>query len=198
VQISPTRPLPSWPISGRSMPIAASFLYLCTGLHSPHHAPPDWIERYAGHFDKGWDRWGRRYSPASSRPACSRRCGDGPATAWVPAWRTSRRGEAGGSSVMECFAGFLSYTDAQLARVLEFLEAIGDRDDTLIILVSDNGASSEGVRADRQRHRCRTSIRRRGRVAGASTSWADPVPQQLPLGLDHGSNTPSSDGAGSP
>ena len=45
---------------------------------------------------------------------------------------------------MECFAAFLSYTDAQLARVLEFLDQTGDRDDTLVILVSDNGASSEG------------------------------------------------------
>jgi arylsulfatase len=45
---------------------------------------------------------------------------------------------------MECFAAFLSYTDAQLARLLEFLEQTGDRQDTLVILVSDNGASSEG------------------------------------------------------
>ena len=45
---------------------------------------------------------------------------------------------------MECFAGFLSYTDAQLGRVLDFLEETGDRDDTLVMVVSDNGASSEG------------------------------------------------------
>src|SRR5580692_102768 len=45
---------------------------------------------------------------------------------------------------MECFAGFLSYTDAQLGRVFSFLDDTGDRDDTVVILVSDNGASSEG------------------------------------------------------
>ncbi|MGH9080709.1 MAG: sulfatase-like hydrolase/transferase, partial [Acidimicrobiales bacterium] len=43
-----------------------------------------------------------------------------------------------------CFAAFLSYTDDQLARVLSFLEQTGDREDTLVVLVSDNGASSEG------------------------------------------------------
>src|SRR5947209_2896868 len=37
------------------------FLYLCTGAcHSPHHAPPEWIERYRGHFDAGWDAWRER------------------------------------------------------------------------------------------------------------------------------------------
>ncbi len=45
---------------------------------------------------------------------------------------------------MECFAAFLSYTDAQLARVFDFLDQTGDRQDTLVVLVSDNGASSEG------------------------------------------------------
>jgi arylsulfatase len=45
---------------------------------------------------------------------------------------------------MECFAAFLSHTDAQLGRVLEFLEQTGDLDNTLIIAVSDNGASAEG------------------------------------------------------
>ena len=45
---------------------------------------------------------------------------------------------------MECFAAFLSYTDDQIGRVLDFLEQSGDLDDTMIVLVSDNGASSEG------------------------------------------------------
>ncbi len=45
---------------------------------------------------------------------------------------------------MECFAAYLAYTDAQLARLLDFLDRTGDRENTLVILVSDNGASSEG------------------------------------------------------
>ena len=45
---------------------------------------------------------------------------------------------------MECFAAYLSYTDAQIGRVVDYLEESGDLDNTLIILCSDNGASSEG------------------------------------------------------
>ena len=45
---------------------------------------------------------------------------------------------------MECFAAFLSYTDQQIGRVLDFIEELGDADDTVVIMVSDNGASSEG------------------------------------------------------
>ena len=123
------------------------FLYLCTGAcHSPHHAPSDWIERYAGHFDKGWDRWREEtfarqleaglFEPGAEMASRPR---------WVPAWEDLPAEERRvAARFMECFAGFLSYTDAQLARVLDFLEATGDRDDTLTILVSDNGASSEG------------------------------------------------------
>ena len=45
---------------------------------------------------------------------------------------------------MECFAAFLSYTDQQIGRVLDFIEDLGETDETLVIVVSDNGASSEG------------------------------------------------------
>ena len=45
---------------------------------------------------------------------------------------------------MECFAGFLSHADAQIGRVLAFIEELGERDNTFVVLVSDNGASAEG------------------------------------------------------
>ena len=45
---------------------------------------------------------------------------------------------------MECFAAYLSYTDEQIGRMLDFIEDLGDADDTVVIVVSDNGASSEG------------------------------------------------------
>ena len=45
---------------------------------------------------------------------------------------------------MECFAAYLSYTDEQIGRVLDFIEDLGETDETLVIVVSDNGASSEG------------------------------------------------------
>ena len=51
-----------------------------------------------------------------------------------------------------CFAGFLSHADEQIGRVLEFIEELGEWDDTLVVVVSDNGASAEGgERVDQRR-----------------------------------------------
>ncbi|MGA8724266.1 MAG: arylsulfatase [Acidimicrobiales bacterium] len=123
------------------------FLYFCTGAcHSPHHAPREWIERYRGHFDQGWDAW--------REAAFARQMAEGffppgaefaPRPHWVPAWDDlSAEQQRVAARFMECFAAYLSYTDAQLARLFAFLEQTGDRDDTLVMLVSDNGASAEG------------------------------------------------------
>ena len=123
------------------------FLYFCTGAcHSPHHAPREWIERYRGHFDQGWDAW--------REAAFARQMAEGffppgaefaPRPHWVPAWDDlPAEQQRVAARFMECFAAYLSYTDAQLARLFAFLEQTGDRDDTLVMLVSDNGASAEG------------------------------------------------------
>jgi arylsulfatase A-like enzyme len=125
------------------------FLYFCTGAcHSPHQAPPEWIQRYEGQFDDGWDAWRERtfarqldigIVPAgtslSARPP------------WVPAWeKLGDKQRKIASRFMECFAGFLSYTDSQIQRVVNFLAITGDLEKTVIVLVSDNGASAEGGR----------------------------------------------------
>jgi arylsulfatase A-like enzyme len=123
------------------------FLYLCTGAcHSPHHAPKEWIDRYRGAFDSGWDEWrdstfARQLELGLLPPGTEL----SPRPPWVPAWDDISDVERTlAARFMECFAGFLSYTDAQLGRVFSFLADVGDLDDTLVILVSDNGASSEG------------------------------------------------------
>ena len=68
-----------------------------------------------------------------------------PRPAWVPAWETlDQRERTLAERFMECFAAFLSYTDQQIGRVLDFIEDLGDADNTVVIIVSDNGASSEG------------------------------------------------------
>jgi len=126
------------------------FMYFCTGAcHSPHHAPREWIERYGGQFDQGWDAWRERtfarqldmgLLPAGT--ALSER------PPWVPSWADLEpEDQRVAARFMECFAAFLSYTDAQIGRLLDFLAATGDLDNTLVILVSDNGASSEGGKA---------------------------------------------------
>ena len=88
----------------------------------------------------------RRPSPASWRRASSPK---GtvltPRPAWVPSWESlDERQRTLAERFMECFAAFLSYTDEQIGRVLDFIDDLGDADDTVVIVVSDNGASSEG------------------------------------------------------
>jgi arylsulfatase len=123
------------------------FLYFATGAcHSPHHAPPEWIERYLGQFDDGWDALrervlARQIEMGVLPPGTEL----SPRPPWVPAWdELAPEDRAVAARFMECFAGFLSHTDAQIGRLLAHLVASGDADDTLVVLVSDNGASAEG------------------------------------------------------
>jgi arylsulfatase len=123
------------------------FLYLCTGAcHSPHQPPRHWREHYAGAFDMGWDAWrARTHQRQLEGGIIPPGTGLSPRPPWVPAWDDLPDAQrAVAARFMECFAGFLSHADEQLGRVLAFLEDTGDRDDTLVVLVSDNGASAEG------------------------------------------------------
>jgi arylsulfatase A-like enzyme len=123
------------------------FLYLATGAcHSPHQPPARWLERYRGRFDLGWDAWreqvfGRQIATGLLPPstALSRR------PDWVPPWDSLDGPErAVAARFMECFAGFLSHADEQIGRVLGFISELGESDVTIVLVVSDNGASAEG------------------------------------------------------
>lgn len=128
-------------------PESPFFLYFATGAcHSPHHAPPDWINRYAGRFDAGWDRLRERIFARQMElglfPAGTRLS---PRPHWVPAWDDlAPDDQRVAARFMECFAGFLSHTDAQIGRVFDFIRDLGEWDNTLVVAVSDNGASAEG------------------------------------------------------
>jgi arylsulfatase A-like enzyme len=128
-------------------PAKPFFLYFATGAcHSPHQAPPPWIERYRGRFDGGWDRWREatlaRQVASGLLPAGTELS---PRPEWVPAWDALSSGERRlYARFMEAFAGFLSHTDAQLGRLLAALDETGDLENTLVLVLSDNGASSEG------------------------------------------------------
>ena len=123
------------------------FLYFATGAcHSPHHAPAEWIERYRGQFDAGWDAW---RDATFARQQAMGLLPDGtelsPRPPWVPAWDDLEpEDQKVAARFMECFAGFLSHADAQIGRVLAFIDELGERDNTVVVLVSDNGASAEG------------------------------------------------------
>jgi arylsulfatase A-like enzyme len=122
-------------------------LYFCTGAcHSPHQAPRPWIDRYRGQFDGGWDAWreatyARQLALGVIPPGTEL----SPRPPWVPAWDDIGDIERTvASRFMECFAGFLSYTDEQIGRLIAFLRDLGEFDNTVVMLVSDNGASAEG------------------------------------------------------
>ena len=123
------------------------FLYFALGaMHAPHHVAPEWIERYHGRFDQGWDRWREE---VFARQVASGVVPDGttltPRPSWIDEWDSLSRGDAAcAARQMEVYAGFLSHTDAQIGRVIDQLEKLGILDDTIVMLVSDNGTSGEG------------------------------------------------------
>jgi arylsulfatase A-like enzyme len=123
------------------------FLYVAFGAaHAPHHAPREYIERYAGRYDKGWDavreEWFARQKELGIAPASADLA---PRDAVVKAWDDlsddQRRLYA---RMMEVYAGFMTHTDDQVGRLVAFLREIGQWDNTLTVLISDNGASAEG------------------------------------------------------
>jgi arylsulfatase A-like enzyme len=123
------------------------FLYFCTGAcHSPHQPPSRWRERYTGQFDAGWDALRQDvYARQLARGIVPAGTDLSPRPPWVPAWDTlGERERAVAARFMECFAGYLSHTDHEIGRLLEFVAELGELDDTVVVLVSDNGASAEG------------------------------------------------------
>jgi arylsulfatase len=123
------------------------FLHFCTGaMHAPHHVAKEWADRYQGQFDDGWDAYRERVF------ARQKELGIMPADAElsrhdpdVPAWDSlSPDARRLAARMMEVYAGFLSHTDHHIGRLLDFLKETGQFDNTLIMLVSDNGASAEG------------------------------------------------------
>jgi arylsulfatase len=122
-------------------------MYYCPGAgHSPHHVEPEWIERYKGKFDKGWDKWReevfeRQLQSGIVPPGTKLPLRPIEIKAWDDLHDDARRLYA---RQMEVFAAFLEQTDHHLGRVVDFLDQLDELENTLIILASDNGASAEG------------------------------------------------------
>lgn len=123
------------------------FLYHAPGCaHAPHQVAPEWIEKYKGRFDRGWDEYREvvfaRQKELGIFPADAELS---PRDPDVPAWDTlSDQQKKLYAHFMEVFAGFLEHCDYQFGRLLETLEQIGELDNTIIMALPDNGASSEG------------------------------------------------------
>ncbi|WP_338266279.1 arylsulfatase [Corallococcus caeni] len=123
------------------------FLYFATGaMHAPHHVPREWADGYAGQFDDGWDAYRQRVFQKQLElgvlpkgTQLSRH--DPDVQDWDSLPPEEKRLYA---RMMEVFAGFLEHTDHHIGRLLQFLEDTGELDNTLIMVLSDNGASAEG------------------------------------------------------
>lgn len=123
------------------------FLYFAPGAcHAPHHVPRRWADGYKGAFDDGWDRYRERafarqlemgLLPAGTE--LSRH--DPDVQPWDGLPEPERRLYA---RMMEVFAGFLEHADHHIGRVLDALDQLGELDNTLVMVISDNGASPEG------------------------------------------------------
>jgi arylsulfatase A-like enzyme len=141
------------------------FMYLCPGCaHAPHHVFKEWSDRYKGRFDEGYEaiRAGIlanqkrlkllgeevELSPINPHGEPDVTGPEGqpwPALDVVRPWDTLSDDERRLFARMaEVFAGFVSYTDEQIGRLIDYLEESGQLDSTIVVAVSDNGSSGEG------------------------------------------------------
>jgi arylsulfatase A-like enzyme len=139
------------------------FMYFCPGAtHAPHHAPKEWIERYKGKFDMGYEAYREVVFENQKKmgimpqdavlsplnPYAEESSVDG--KAWPPLdvvrpWDSLSEDEkALFRRMAEVYAGFLSHADHEIGRLLDYLEESGQLENTIVVLVSDNGASGEG------------------------------------------------------
>ena len=123
------------------------FTYLAWGAtHSPHQAPQPYLDKYRGRYDEGWDVVRQRYFerqlelgiiPEGTELA--------PRNRGVKPWdELSEPEQKLAARLQEAFAAFLDHTDDQVGRFADFLASIGELDNTIFVVTSDNGASQEG------------------------------------------------------
>jgi arylsulfatase A-like enzyme len=129
------------------VPEKPSFLYLAFGaMHSPHQAPQNYLDKWRGRFDAGWDvareEWFARQKALGVIPPKTNLAPHNPG---VRPWsELSVNEQRFAARLQEAFAAMLEHTDAQIGRLVEFLKSVGQWDNTLFLVMSDNGASQEG------------------------------------------------------
>jgi arylsulfatase len=127
------------------------FVYFAPGaVHAPHHVPQEWIAKWKGKFDQGWDvmreqilarQIERGLVPKGTKLA--------PKPEAIPDWSTLSADEKRlFTRQAEVFAAFLAMTDYEIGRVIQAIEETGQLDNTMLIFVyGDNGSSAEGGRS---------------------------------------------------
>lgn len=124
------------------------FLYVAPGAnHSPHHAPREWIEKFRGQFDGGWDAY------REATLARQKKLGVVPQdtkltvrSEGLPAWTSLNEGQKKiYARMMEVFAGFAAHVDHHMGRIVDAVKQMPNAENTIFIyIVGDNGASPEG------------------------------------------------------
>lgn len=127
------------------------FTYFAPGaVHAPHHVPKEWIARWQGKFDQGWDKMREqilaRQIENGTVPKDTKLA---PKPEAIPAWDSLSNDEKRlFARQAEVFAGFVEMTDHEVGRVIKAIEDIGQLDNTLVLFVyGDNGTSAEGGRS---------------------------------------------------
>jgi arylsulfatase A-like enzyme len=116
--------------------------------HAPHHAPKEWIAKFKGKFDMGWDKMREeilaRQKSLGIVPLDTKLT---ERSAGIPAWDSlDADHKKVAAHMMEVYAAALSYVDDQMGRILNAIQDIGELDNTLVIYIQgDNGASAEGT-----------------------------------------------------
>ena len=139
-----------WTSAQKSLtPDKPFFTYFAPGAtHAPHHAPKEWIAKYKGKFDQGWDKLREetlaRQIKLGVVPAGTKLA---PKPEAIKDWdKLSADEKKLFARQMEVFAGFGEYTDYEIGRLIQAIEDLGQLDNTLIFYeVGDNGASAEGT-----------------------------------------------------
>jgi arylsulfatase A-like enzyme len=170
--------------------------YLAFGAcHSPHHAPPEYVAKYKGRFDAGWDvareNWhARQIEMGIIPPETHLTEPNARVQHWTDMSEDERRLCA---RHQEVFAGFLDHTDAQIGRLKAWLEAREMMDNTLIVLMSDNGASAEGQQfgdINLRRYIQRVDESFDEKLAAIDELGSDRHWNNYPAGWGHAGNTP--------
>jgi len=124
------------------------FLYVAPGAtHSPHHAPQEWIDRFKGKFDMGWDKYREETLERQKRlgviPSNTKLTVRSPG---LPAWDTLNADQKRlYAHMMEVFAAYGAQCDYEMGRIVGAVKQLPDADNTIFIYIAgDNGASAEG------------------------------------------------------
>jgi arylsulfatase len=140
-----------------SNPSKPFYMWFCPGAnHAPHHCPQEYIDKYKGKFDDGYEAYrewvlprmiekgvipkGTKLTPFNPLPEELSNPGD-----FVRPWASLNADEKRlFSRLMEVYAGFSEYTDIQVGRIISYLEESGQLENTMVLYAADNGASGEG------------------------------------------------------